>query len=141
MARWPHPDFEVVGPGGDVKLVAEVKGSNSSTERARQQLSRYVTSLNAPWAMVATPQHVQLFRSVIGDRLEQVDSMPMSRLVAHYGHQNQRELYFEPYVRTMLELWLRDLTVHWKKAKAPPPSLGPKEFEADVRTGTLLIEP
>ena len=86
--------------------------------------------------MVATPQDVQLFRTVFGDHLEPVDSMPMSRLVAHYGQQNERELYFEPYVRTMLELWLRDLTIHWKKADEPPPSFGPKEFQAAVNTGT-----
>jgi hypothetical protein len=104
MGNGLHPDFEVVGPGGDVKLVAEVKGSNYSAERARRQISKYAEVLHAPWAMVATPQHVQLFRAVIGDRLEPVDSMPMSRLVAHYGQQNERELYFEPYVRTMLEL-------------------------------------
>jgi hypothetical protein len=141
MGNGLHPDFEVVGPGGDVKLVAEVKGSNYSVERARRQISKYAEVLHAPWAMVATPQNVQLFRAVIGDRLEPIDSMPMSRLVAHYGQQNERELYFEPYVRTMLELWLRDLTIHWKKADEPPPSFGPKEFQAAVDTGTLLIEP
>lgn len=140
MARRPQPDFEVVGPDGDVKLVAEVKGPGYSIERAREQVSQYAAGLNAPWAMLATPREIHLFRITVGNRPEPVDAMPMSRLVAHYGRENKRELYFESYVRTMLELWLRDLTVHWKRAKEPP-SLGPAEFQAAVNTGTLLVEP
>ena len=130
-----------MGPGGDVKLVAEVKGSGHNPERARQQASRYAAMLNAPWAMVATPQQVQLFRWRVGTTLEEVDSLPMSRLVERYGRQNERGLYFESYVRTMLELWLRDLTLHWKAAQGPPPTIGPEEFENAVRKGTLLVEP
>jgi hypothetical protein len=141
MATGLHPDFEVVGPDGDVRLVAEVKGSSHGVEQARQQVSRYAVVSNAPWAMVATPESVQLFRFAIDGGLEPVDSMPTSRLVAHYGRENDRKLYFESYVRTILELWLRDLTVQWKSANTPAPSLGPGDFEAAVRTGTLLVEP
>ena len=123
--KLPTADIIAYNSEGQMVLIAEVKGTalknGGPKKQAISQLRWYLQTANTviPFVMLADIEDIEIFQGNDADLLEPISSIKTADVLSHYDPEFGKKRIFEPYLKTLVEAWLRDLAYHWKSEKPP----------------------
>ena len=108
-----HADLVVRGRDGRAVLVVEVKGSARFPEVYKRALGLVVDAFRAPYAMLAMPDKVLLFRigpgGGLSDTSKPIATLETRRLVERYFPEASEKGPTGGILESVVDDWLRDL--------------------------------
>jgi hypothetical protein len=107
---------------GQPVLLVEIKANIlKGKDIAISQLKLYLqaANINIPFAMLVDLEDIQIFQWHEANLSEPIVSVKTADVLNCYDPEFSGKRIFEPYFRTLVEAWLRDLAYHWKSGKPP----------------------
>ncbi len=81
------------------------------------QLSKSAESVD--FVLAIDPNMIRLYRWVEDTLTGPIVHLDTAQVLQHYDPDFPRRRVFEPYLLTLVEAWLRDLSYHWKSENPP----------------------
>jgi hypothetical protein len=113
-------DILVESPDGEPVLVVECKTAppTADAERELGGYSRSVRAGGVPFAMLADPNQIRLYRAEDG-ALQQILSLETADVLTPYEPQYGKLRIYEQYFTALVAAWLRDVMDHWRGPSPP----------------------
>lgn len=114
-------DIVALDSDGRIVLLVESIGG-ASEQRALCDVTSYLKAANIviPFAMLVDLEDIQIFQWDCAN-LSELISLKTTAVLSHYDSEFGNKPIFEPYLITLVDVWLRDLAYHWK-SEIPPAS-------------------
>ncbi len=125
-----RPDIIISDRNGNPIAIVEVKASAAAHDaRILDQLRHYIAATGDAdtFAILADPDTIRIYRGEASN-----DSTPItiaaSGILKRYDADYDSQVIYEPYLASLIEAWLNDLSIHWKSEHPPGEDLLPKEL-------------
>jgi hypothetical protein len=103
-------------------LYVIVKGGPAGPDRVDQLLDYLRSSQpEVPFGMLVDPEKIVVLRSDIEDPARPTCELKTADVLSLYEPEYRTKRIFFNYLQTLIEVWLRDLALHWK-TESPPGS-------------------
>jgi hypothetical protein len=115
-------DFAALNKEDQPILIGEAKiGQVEEEDRAQMSASLRMLAHVVPFAMLADPEQIQIFRWDGKDLSPPVAVLRTPEVLRQYEPEFEERRVFERYLIALIAAWLRDLAYHWK-LQTPPGS-------------------
>lgn len=107
---------------GRIVLLVEFRGG-AAEQQAISDITSYLKAVKMviPFAMLVDLEDIQIFQWDGANLSEPISSLKTAAVLSHYDPEFGSKRIFEPYLITLVDVWLHDLEFHWK-SKTPPAS-------------------
>jgi Type I restriction enzyme R protein N terminus (HSDR_N) len=117
-----RPDIIISDRNSHAIIIVEVKaGAFHGDERsALDQLRRYVTAFGDAdtFSILANPEQIRIYRGAPADDADPI-VLATSDILRHYDAEYDARGVYEPYLASLVEAWLNDLSIHWQSEHPP----------------------
>jgi hypothetical protein len=128
-----RPDIVISDRNSNAIAIVEVKlgTSENADPRALEQLKRYVVALGDAntFAILADRDYIRIYRGEPSTDREPV-VLAAPEILRHYDADYEKQVVYEPYLASLVEAWLNDLSIHWQSEHPP----GEKQLPEDLVT-------
>lgn len=112
-------DIVALDSDGWIVLLVESIGG-AAKQRALSNVTLYLKAANVviPFTMLIDLEDIQVFQWD-GANLSELITLKTAAVLSHYDPEFGSKPIFEPYLITLVDVWLRDLAYHWKSGIPP----------------------
>ena len=126
-----RPDIVISDRNSNTIAIVEVKAGPSTADRPNglDQLRHYVAALGTPdtFAILADPHYIRIYHGVPSDE-DQPILLRAEDILRHYDADYDKPAIYEPYLTSLVEAWLNDLSIHWQSEHPPGEGQVPEEL-------------
>jgi hypothetical protein len=126
-----RPDIVISDRNRNTIAIVEVKAGPSSAHEPKglEQLRHYVAALGNPetFAILADPRYIRIYHGIPSAETQLV-LLPAGEILRHYDAEYDARPIYEPYLTSLVEAWLNDLSIHWQSEHPPGEKDVPEEL-------------